>query len=248
MESKAIDPVDFRAAQHKHWDSAAVGWNDERHPWAHPSASHDQAEQPDRRARRGRPPELREAGAYTLWLSGSAGRSSDCRQCAILQKRARRGLRGRIWCGAVTRPTDRNRRNPAAPGGSRASAFAIRVLSDRMTPLATMRSSGPTSASPRAGPGRRTRHRCSCVGRLRTSVPGLASCETRGCRGQGTCIVLERVSGVVPLPLPQISEIVGQLVAGEGFRGNAFPRELAARPRAGPRRRLSRSARSAGGP
>jgi ubiquinone/menaquinone biosynthesis C-methylase UbiE len=26
MESKAIDPVDFRAAQHKHWDSAAVGW------------------------------------------------------------------------------------------------------------------------------------------------------------------------------------------------------------------------------
>jgi enediyne biosynthesis protein CalE5 len=28
MESKAIDPVDFRAAQHKHWDSAAVGWNE----------------------------------------------------------------------------------------------------------------------------------------------------------------------------------------------------------------------------
>jgi hypothetical protein len=26
MESKAIDPVDFREAQHKHWDSAAVGW------------------------------------------------------------------------------------------------------------------------------------------------------------------------------------------------------------------------------
>lgn len=26
MESKAIDPVDFRAAQHMHWDSAAVGW------------------------------------------------------------------------------------------------------------------------------------------------------------------------------------------------------------------------------
>ena len=25
MESKAIDPVDFREAQHKHWDSAAVG-------------------------------------------------------------------------------------------------------------------------------------------------------------------------------------------------------------------------------
>jgi len=28
MESKAIDPVDFREAQHKHWDSAAVGWNE----------------------------------------------------------------------------------------------------------------------------------------------------------------------------------------------------------------------------
>src|SRR3954462_3691296 len=28
MESKAIDPGDFRQAQHKHWDSAAVGWND----------------------------------------------------------------------------------------------------------------------------------------------------------------------------------------------------------------------------
>src|SRR3954468_761124 len=28
MESKAIDPVDFRAAQHKHWDSAAVGWQE----------------------------------------------------------------------------------------------------------------------------------------------------------------------------------------------------------------------------
>src|SRR2546426_11490119 len=26
MGSKAIDPVDFREAQHKHWDSAAVGW------------------------------------------------------------------------------------------------------------------------------------------------------------------------------------------------------------------------------
>ncbi len=26
MESKAIDPVDFREAQHKHWDSAAAGW------------------------------------------------------------------------------------------------------------------------------------------------------------------------------------------------------------------------------
>jgi enediyne biosynthesis protein CalE5 len=26
MGSKAIDPVGFRAAQHKHWDSAAVGW------------------------------------------------------------------------------------------------------------------------------------------------------------------------------------------------------------------------------
>jgi ubiquinone/menaquinone biosynthesis C-methylase UbiE len=26
MESKAIDPVDFREAQHRHWDSAAVGW------------------------------------------------------------------------------------------------------------------------------------------------------------------------------------------------------------------------------
>jgi SAM-dependent methyltransferase len=28
MESKAIDPADFRKAQHKHWDSAAVGWMD----------------------------------------------------------------------------------------------------------------------------------------------------------------------------------------------------------------------------
>ena len=28
MESKAIDPVDFREAQHKHWDSAAVGWKE----------------------------------------------------------------------------------------------------------------------------------------------------------------------------------------------------------------------------
>jgi len=26
MESKAIDPVDFREAQHRNWDSAAVGW------------------------------------------------------------------------------------------------------------------------------------------------------------------------------------------------------------------------------
>ena len=26
MEPKAIDPVDFREAQHKHWDAAAVGW------------------------------------------------------------------------------------------------------------------------------------------------------------------------------------------------------------------------------
>jgi SAM-dependent methyltransferase len=28
MESKAIDPGDFREAQHEHWDSAAVGWMD----------------------------------------------------------------------------------------------------------------------------------------------------------------------------------------------------------------------------
>ena len=28
MEPKAIDPVDFREAQHKHWDSAAVGWKE----------------------------------------------------------------------------------------------------------------------------------------------------------------------------------------------------------------------------
>ena len=28
MESKAIDPGDFREAQHRHWDSAAVGWNE----------------------------------------------------------------------------------------------------------------------------------------------------------------------------------------------------------------------------
>jgi hypothetical protein len=28
MESKAIDPVDFREAQHKHWASAAVGWKE----------------------------------------------------------------------------------------------------------------------------------------------------------------------------------------------------------------------------
>lgn len=26
MESRAIDPVDFREAQHRNWDSAAVGW------------------------------------------------------------------------------------------------------------------------------------------------------------------------------------------------------------------------------
>jgi hypothetical protein len=28
MESKAIDPVDFREAQHLQWDSAAVGWKE----------------------------------------------------------------------------------------------------------------------------------------------------------------------------------------------------------------------------
>src|SRR3954453_7503385 len=28
MGSKAIDPVDFRKTQHRHWDSAAVGWKD----------------------------------------------------------------------------------------------------------------------------------------------------------------------------------------------------------------------------
>ena len=28
MESRAIDPVDFREAQHKNWDSAAVGWKE----------------------------------------------------------------------------------------------------------------------------------------------------------------------------------------------------------------------------
>jgi SAM-dependent methyltransferase len=28
MESKGIDPVDFREAQHMHWDSAAVGWKE----------------------------------------------------------------------------------------------------------------------------------------------------------------------------------------------------------------------------
>src|ERR1700760_3752722 len=28
MESMANDPVDFREAQHKNWDSAAVGWNE----------------------------------------------------------------------------------------------------------------------------------------------------------------------------------------------------------------------------
>src|SRR3954454_17533570 len=26
MDSKPIDPVDFRAAQHRNWDAAAVGW------------------------------------------------------------------------------------------------------------------------------------------------------------------------------------------------------------------------------
>ena len=28
MESKAIDPVDFREAQQEQWDSAAVGWKE----------------------------------------------------------------------------------------------------------------------------------------------------------------------------------------------------------------------------
>src|SRR3954468_18235425 len=28
MESEGIDPVDFREAQHKNWDSAAVGWKE----------------------------------------------------------------------------------------------------------------------------------------------------------------------------------------------------------------------------
>ena len=28
MEPDAIDPVDFREAQHKNWDSAAVGWRE----------------------------------------------------------------------------------------------------------------------------------------------------------------------------------------------------------------------------
>src|SRR3954454_16532673 len=28
MESKAVDPVDFRKTQHRHWYSAAVGWKD----------------------------------------------------------------------------------------------------------------------------------------------------------------------------------------------------------------------------
>src|SRR5665647_1209165 len=28
MESKGIDPADFREAQHKNWDSAAVGWKE----------------------------------------------------------------------------------------------------------------------------------------------------------------------------------------------------------------------------
>jgi hypothetical protein len=44
---------------------------------------------------------------------------------------AKRSRRGR----------DRLRRNPAAPGGSRASAFTIWVLSGRTTPMATKRSS-----------------------------------------------------------------------------------------------------------
>ena len=30
MESKEIDPAGFREAQHKNWDSAAVGWNEWR--------------------------------------------------------------------------------------------------------------------------------------------------------------------------------------------------------------------------
>src|SRR6478735_7383629 len=30
MESKVIDPADFRKAQHRNWDSAAVGWNEWR--------------------------------------------------------------------------------------------------------------------------------------------------------------------------------------------------------------------------
>src|SRR4051812_29875244 len=28
MEPRAINPVDFREAQHRNWDSAAVGWNE----------------------------------------------------------------------------------------------------------------------------------------------------------------------------------------------------------------------------
>src|SRR3954462_3507645 len=28
MEPNAIDPAGFREAQHRHWDSAAVGWNE----------------------------------------------------------------------------------------------------------------------------------------------------------------------------------------------------------------------------
>src|SRR3954465_527690 len=28
MERRGVDPADFREAQHKHWDSAAVGWNE----------------------------------------------------------------------------------------------------------------------------------------------------------------------------------------------------------------------------
>jgi SAM-dependent methyltransferase len=28
LDPRAIDPVDFRAAQHRHWDSAAVGWKE----------------------------------------------------------------------------------------------------------------------------------------------------------------------------------------------------------------------------
>jgi SAM-dependent methyltransferase len=37
MEPKAIDPDDFRAAQHRHWDAAAVGWK-------HWSAFNDRAD------------------------------------------------------------------------------------------------------------------------------------------------------------------------------------------------------------
>src|SRR5262249_31749969 len=30
MQPKSIDPVGFRATQHKNWDAAAVGWNEWR--------------------------------------------------------------------------------------------------------------------------------------------------------------------------------------------------------------------------